>query len=227
MAARAALEQGPDPHRVPQHHLLRPRCVRHPAGGAGVLQEEREGADAAGVGAPRGHSRGPVALRPCRQPAQRHAPTAARALDDARAAEDHVASVQARRQGAAPRPGGHPAPGNARPGAVLRQLREGRPRRALRRGPRVRRRPEGDDDDRHGAAAEGARRDREDPREPRRPGRGTRRDRPAERRGQGDVRRPELPSEPVQPRRAGEAAARVPRSSRSSSRRRWTRGSRR
>ena len=44
LAARAALEQGSDPHRVPQHDLLRPRRVRHPAGGARVLQEEREGA---------------------------------------------------------------------------------------------------------------------------------------------------------------------------------------
>ena len=38
VAARAALDQGQDPHRVPEHHLLRERRVRHRAGGANVLR---------------------------------------------------------------------------------------------------------------------------------------------------------------------------------------------
>ena len=51
--------------------------------------------------------------------------------------------------------------------------------------------------------------DRERPQDPRRAGRGPRRDRPAHRRGAGDGRRLELPQEPVQPRDAGGAAARL------------------
>ena len=69
--------------------------------------------------------------------------------------------VPARRQGRAPRPRRHPASGHAGTCAVLRQLRQGRPRRALRRRPRVRRRAQGDDDDRPRPPAEGSRGDRE------------------------------------------------------------------
>ena len=43
VAARAGLDEGPHPHRVPEHDLLRARRLRHPAGGARVLQEGREG----------------------------------------------------------------------------------------------------------------------------------------------------------------------------------------
>ena len=46
-------------------------------------------------------------------------------------------------------------------------------------------------------------------RQPGRAGRRTRRDRPPVRRREGDVRWAELPAEPVQPRGAGEAAARL------------------
>ena len=47
MAARAALVEGPDPARVPQHDLLRQRRLRHPAGGADVLRQGRRPPDAA------------------------------------------------------------------------------------------------------------------------------------------------------------------------------------
>ena len=50
--------QGRDPHRLPQHHLLRPRRVRHPGGGAGVLRQERR----------RPHGRGGRACWPASSP---------------------------------------------------------------------------------------------------------------------------------------------------------------
>ena len=78
VAARAALEQGPDSHRVPQHHLLRARRVRHPAGRAHVLQEERGRARPRRGGAPRRDPGRPDALRPGGQPREREGPPAAR-----------------------------------------------------------------------------------------------------------------------------------------------------
>ena len=46
LAARAALVEGADPHRLPEHDLLRERRLRHPAGGADVLQHDGLTADA-------------------------------------------------------------------------------------------------------------------------------------------------------------------------------------
>ena len=60
-----------------------------------------------------------------------------------------------------------------------------------------------------GAAGDGAQGDRERPQDARRARRGPRRDRPAHGRGPGDGRRLQLPREPVQPRDAGRAAARL------------------
>ena len=57
LAARAALVEGSDPPRLPQHDLLRQRRLRHPAGSAHVLQEAREEADAARGRPPGRHSR--------------------------------------------------------------------------------------------------------------------------------------------------------------------------
>ena len=207
VAARAALEQGPDPHRVPQHDLLRARGVRDPASGPRVLQEEREGPHARRLGAPRRDSLRSVALRPGDQPAERDASTAPRPPDDVRPGEDLAEPVPARGQGSSPRPRRHPATGHPGAGAVLRQLRQGRPRRALRRRSRVRRRAQGDDDDRPRPPAESSRGDRERPAQSRRACGRARRDRSSRRRREGDVRRAELPAEPVQPRRAGETAA--------------------
>ena len=61
VAARAALGQGPDPHRVPEHDLLRERRVRRPAGRAHVLRPRRSRADAARGGAARRDPEGSVA----------------------------------------------------------------------------------------------------------------------------------------------------------------------
>ena len=60
-----------------------------------------------------------------------------------RAGEDHAPPVRPRRQGRAARSGGHPPSRHAGRRSVLRQLREGRARRALRRG--------------HGSSAAGSR----------------------------------------------------------------------
>ena len=71
----------------------------------------------------------------------------------------------------------------------------------------LRRRSEGDDDHRPRAPATRSRGGREGAAESRRACCGARRDRPANGRGQGDVRRQELPREPVQPRRSGRSPA--------------------
>ena len=61
----AALVEGPDPDRLPQHDLLRERRLRDPAGGADLLRRQERGrADAARGGAPRRDPRQPLALRP-------------------------------------------------------------------------------------------------------------------------------------------------------------------
>ncbi len=46
LAARAALDEGQDPHRVPEHDLLRERRLRDRAGAAHVLRHARREADA-------------------------------------------------------------------------------------------------------------------------------------------------------------------------------------
>ena len=38
-------DEGPDPRELPQHRLLRSRCVRHPGRGAGLLRRGRRPAD--------------------------------------------------------------------------------------------------------------------------------------------------------------------------------------
>ena len=57
MAARAAVAEGPDPDRLPEHDLLRQRRVRDRAGGRGVLRRARVGAVALAGGAARRHHR--------------------------------------------------------------------------------------------------------------------------------------------------------------------------
>ena len=120
-----------------------------------------------------------------------------------------AASCAARDKRAAAEAGGRAPAGHAGPAPVLRELRQGPARREVRRRARLRRRAQGDDDDRPRPAAEGAaRRSRASSRTPTaRPPRSSRSTR--DRRGEGDVRRHELPREPVQPRHAGRAAARL------------------
>ena len=65
LAADAAVVEGPDPHRVPQHDLLRERRLRRPPGGPDLLRrEERRGADAARGGTARRYPGEPLAVRP-------------------------------------------------------------------------------------------------------------------------------------------------------------------
>ena len=59
MAARAALVEGQDPDRVPQHRLLRERRVRRRAGLKGLLPPQRPLHEAGGSGAARRDPRGP------------------------------------------------------------------------------------------------------------------------------------------------------------------------
>ena len=69
VAARAEVEEGQDPHGVPQHDLLRERRLRRGARGAHVLRAQRREADAPRVRAPRRHSRGSDA---CTTPSRTH-----------------------------------------------------------------------------------------------------------------------------------------------------------
>ena len=210
LAARAALVEGPDPARVPEHDLLRQRRVRHPAGRADVLRQGRGPPHAPRGGAARGAAGRPVALRPDAAPARGEAATPLRAADDVRPGEDHARSSSGApraRRCRGRRTSVSPAPAGCRP--VLRQLRQGPAHRQVRRRPRLRRRPQGHEHDRPRAAGDRPQGDRERPQEARRPGRGARRDRPAHRRGARDGRRLELPREPVQPRDPGRAAARL------------------
>ena len=210
LAARAALEQGPDPHRVPEHHLLRPRRLRDPAGGARVLQEERRRPHAATrLRCSPGIPADPSLYDPATNPARRQAAPASRARADARAGEDHAPSLM--RANSAPLPAADDIrlPGTRGPAPyfvnyVKDQLVEQYGAGRVFGGGLQRH-----DDDRPRAPAEGARRDRAGAAQPGRPGGGARRDRSEDGRREGDVRRPELPREPVQPRGAGQAAARL------------------
>ena len=156
----------------------------------------------------RGHPRRPGALRPGHEPAR--TPSSAGGTCSTSCSSrgrSRVADLRARERGRASDPedgSACPAPG---PGAVLRELREGPARREVRRRARLRRRPQGHDDDRPRAPASWRGRRSSGPPQPGRAGGRARRDRPEDRRREGDVRRPELPREPVQPRRAGRAAA--------------------
>ena len=81
---RPAADQGRDPHRVPQHHLLRPRCVRHPGGGSGVLRQERRRPHGRGGRAAGRHRPEPERLGPGEEPGE----------------GDRAVRVRARRHGA-------------------------------------------------------------------------------------------------------------------------------
>ena len=63
-----AMEQGPDPHGVPQRHLLRAGGVRDRRCGRGVLRRPREGSLARPGGVARGAAAGAIGVRPA-QPA--------------------------------------------------------------------------------------------------------------------------------------------------------------
>ena len=104
VAARAALVEGPHPHRLPEHHLLRQRRLRDRDGGARVLRQAGRGADAARGRAARGDAGEPAALRPGARPGRSQGAADDRAAPDARAGPDHACRLPQRRRGAPPRP---------------------------------------------------------------------------------------------------------------------------
>ena len=61
------VHEGTDPQHVPQHHLLRQRCLRHRGGGHHLLQQERRRPHAQRGGHARGHPQLPHLLRPLRE----------------------------------------------------------------------------------------------------------------------------------------------------------------
>ena len=137
LAARAALVEGPDPDRLPQHDLLRERRLRDRAGGARrTSTTSADRPDAGRGGAARRASR---ATRRCYDPVAN--PQAARARREHR--PPRRCSTRATSPGAStggairaplPQPAGRAPPGQAGPGAVLHQLRQAAADRPLRRG---------------------------------------------------------------------------------------------
>ena len=215
LAARAEVVEGPDPDRLPEHRLLRERRLRRRAGVAHLLPPPGRADEAGGGGPPRGDPRGPEPLGPGRAPEGGQGAPQPRPAPALPAGLHHAQPVRRRQGRSDARPDqGQPALDAGRRRAVLRELRQGPARQAVRPEPHVRRRPARDDDARRRPAEARARRDRVGAarvgavhavRADRRDGRPRR----AERLRARDGRRRELPPEPVQPRDAGRAPARL------------------
>ena len=209
LEARAELDEGPDPDRVPEHDLLRERRLRRRGGlprstsGTARRRQPRRG------GAPRRDPRGPEPLRPGRPPGGRQA--SGGISFSGRCTSSTTSTASQLRSGCARRcripSSGAPAGIRERPRPVLRELRHRPARSTVRREERVRRRAEGHDDDRPQPAEDRAAGDRHRAAPVDRAERGARRDRRPHGRRARDDRRPELSREPVQPRNAGRAPA--------------------
>ena len=91
LAARGSAHEGPDPHEVPEHGVLRAGRVRHPGGRALVLRDRREGPDAVAVRAARRSDPRAERLRSVRPPGPRSRAAQQRPASDARAVDDHRA----------------------------------------------------------------------------------------------------------------------------------------
>ena len=225
MAARPGVVEGPDPDRLPEHDLLRERCLRDRAGSPGLLRARRVEADHRRGRAARRHPRRPEPLQP-RHRSEGGSPAAARgAPGDGRPEGHHLQRVPQGEQDAATEAGGHPSAGRSRAGAVLRRLRQAAARRPVRDAQGVRRRARREDDDRSRSATARAERDLEVVARPEHADRGTRRARPAERPRARDGRRPELSGRASSTSRCRASASRARPSSRSCSPPRSTRGS--
>ena len=207
LGPRAALVEEEDPHRVPEHRLLRERGLRRRPGRTDVLRPPREEDDALGGRAARGNPGRPEPVRPGREPPGREAAPPDRPPHHARARDDRRRAVPARRPRAAAEE--DHAAGHPRARRLLRELRHPAARRPLQDPRRLRRRARRPHDARPRAPEARPPRDRPLAQGRERPGRRARRDRPEGRRGQGDDRRLELPGEPVQPRRPGRAPGRL------------------
>ncbi len=155
---RTAAREGRDPHRLPQHHLLRAPVVRHPGRRPVVLRGRRGPADARPGGGARWDSPGSCHPRPGGEPGRRPGSVRLRGRRAGRDRGDHrrrrrvlhlsrgPAAGRGRRQR---RAGGFPPPDD--PG------RAGNDARVLARGDRHGG-SHGHDDVQPGRAAEGARR---------------------------------------------------------------------
>ena len=205
LAARGPVVQGPHPHRVPQHRVLRRRRLRRRGGGAHLLPQARLGAQPAGLRAARGAAQVPHRVRADHRPEARQGAAQHRAAAHGRPGLHHPG---ARRQDRARELGvyKHPPNHEQQPGRLLHRLRHPRAHQALRLAPGVRGRPQGLHEHRHDVAAG---RPSTSSRAP--PGRwtsasslgGPRRHRPAQRLHPHHGRRPRLQEAEVQPGLAG------------------------
>src|SRR5205085_10339900 len=117
--ARAAVVEGADPDRLSEHHLLRERRLRDPAGGDHLLRPRRLEADPAGGGAAGGNPVRSLALRPGHEPAASADPPPPGTAGDARPERHHLQRVPAGEPDTAAAPRGRPPAGDRRTGAVL------------------------------------------------------------------------------------------------------------
>ena len=74
LAARASVDEGPDPHRLPEHGLLRERRLRGSAGLARLLRPQREHAEPGRVGAAGRDPAGPEPVGSGRSSRTAHGP---------------------------------------------------------------------------------------------------------------------------------------------------------
>ena len=209
LAARAGVVEGQDPHRLPEHDLLRERRLRDRAGRAGLLRARRVEADARRGGAPRRHPGRPEPLQPGHRTRRRRTRAGARCSRRCSTRRTSPTTSSAWRTGRrcrSPRTSTCPAtrgPAQYFVDYVKQQLVD---RYGTRQG--LRRRAEGQDDDRpRPPGASRARRSRSGctgrTGRPRRSSRSTRATGACSRWSAATNYR----AEPVQPRRAGRAAA--------------------
>ena len=136
LEARAGLDEGRDPDRLPEHDLLRQPRLRRRGGVQGLLRAQREERQPRRGGAARRHPREPEPLRPGRPPGRDAPAPEPRAPADVPPALPRPRSAPALAEGAAAEPGLGPAAGDppGRRRAVLRELRDRpAPRRSTRR----------------------------------------------------------------------------------------------
>ena len=216
-AHRERLLQGSDSRALSQQGLFRRRPVWRGSGGPRILRQARVGPDAGRRRDARRAGQGALQLRAHGEPRARGRPSRHGAPGDARLAGHRPCRL---RRGACQQGRTHrlaAARGAVR--TVLQGARAPRADRAVRRGARLRGRPQGLHHHRPRHAARGGRGSparAQGPRPPaqhaqgRRPGRpagGAGRPRPADRRGARAHRRPRLRAEQLQPRHPGPAPA--------------------
>ena len=140
MAARAALVEGSDPDRVPEHDLLRERRLRDRDGLARLLRQACVRAHAPGGGTPRRHAGQPGRLRPGSEPeaakARRKTVLGLMLEQGLITATDYRAADES----PLPRAAGDRPSGLEGPSRLLRRVRQAAARALLRLRRRLRRR---------------------------------------------------------------------------------------